>query len=234
MPRTPRIAPGGMIFHVLNRANARARIFARPSDYVGFQLVLARAVVQYDMRLLSYCIMPNHWHLVLWPRDDGDLARFMHGLTTRHVRRWHRSHDSDGLGHLYQGCYRSFPVQNDQHLLIVCRYVERNAASAGLVERAQDWPWSSAHSFAQAGLGKNGAPTPALATWPVSRPLDWLAFLNQPATAKELAAVRLAARRGTPFGGKRWRQRTATELGLASTLRPHGRAPLVRASATLR
>jgi hypothetical protein len=88
------------------------------------------------MRILAYCLMPNHWHFVLWPYDDGDLAAFMHRLTTTHVRRWHLHRHSVGAGHLYQGTFKSFPVQSDAHLLTVCRYVERNPVRARLVDRA--------------------------------------------------------------------------------------------------
>ena len=143
MPRTKRIAPGGMIFHVLNRANARVTIFEEPADFAAFERVMAETCARHPMRILGYLVMPNHWHLVLWPRNDGDLGRFMQRLTTTHVRRWHLYRGSVGFGHLYQGIYKSFPVQSDEHLPAVLRYVERNAARAGLVERAEDWEWSS-------------------------------------------------------------------------------------------
>lgn len=215
MPRTARIAPGGIIFHVLNRANGRGPIFATESDYVGFELVLARTVQQHDMRLLAYCIMPNHWHLVVWPEEDGDLARFMHGLTTRHVRRWHRSHNTDGTGHLYQGPYRSFAVQTDHYFLTVCRYVERNALSAGLVQRAERWHWSSVHTRIS---GRAAWRRPTMTAWPVHRPKNWLYLLNTALTAAELAQIHRSVERGTPFGNAHWRKRTADLLSLTSTL----------------
>ena len=113
MPRTARQSPGGMIFHVLNRGNARDQIFDRDSDYAAFEKVLAESQEQVSVRILSYCLMPNHWHLVLWPFRDGDLGRFMQRLTTTHVRRWQLHHRSVGTGHLYQGTYKSFPVEED-------------------------------------------------------------------------------------------------------------------------
>ena len=127
MPRTARIAPGGMIFHVLNRANARARIFAKDGDYAAFERVLCETLTRKPMRVLGYLVMPNHWHLVLWPECDGDLAAFMQRLTTTHVRRWHLHRKTVGCGHLYQGTYKSFPIEADEHLLTVLAYVERNA-----------------------------------------------------------------------------------------------------------
>jgi hypothetical protein len=88
------------------------------------------------MRLLAYCLMPNHFHLLVWPRADGDLSQFLRWLTVTHTQRWHAHHRTAGTGHLYQGRFKSFPVQSDEHFLTVCRYVERNALRANLVGRA--------------------------------------------------------------------------------------------------
>jgi putative transposase len=95
------------------------------------------------MRLLSYCLMPNHWHLVLWPRADGELSDFGHWLTLTHTQRWHAHYHNVGTGHLYQGRFKSFPVARDEHFLQLCRYVERNPLRAGLVRRAEAWQWGS-------------------------------------------------------------------------------------------
>ena len=127
-----------MVFHVLNRANARATIFEKPEDYAAFERVLREAVDRVEMRVLAYCLMPNHWHLVLWPRRDGDLSKFMGWLTLTHTQRWHAHHRTVGTGHLYQGRYKSFPVQDDEHFLTVCRYVERNGLRANLAPRADE------------------------------------------------------------------------------------------------
>ncbi|RMD82365.1 MAG: hypothetical protein D6815_09410 [Candidatus Dadabacteria bacterium] len=228
MPRTARIAPGGLVYHVLNRANGRGPIFAEEADYFGFLLVLRRSVEQYEMRLLAYCVMPNHWHLVVWPHQDGQLARFMHGLTTRHVRRWHRSHGTDGAGHLYQGPYRSFPVQHERHLLALCRYVERNPVAAGLVERAEQWPWSSAHqrSLETHRPGQSGEPEdfrPRLAAWPIDRPVEWPVLVNQPLTAADLERVRRSTSTGLPLGEAAWCAAVAERLALTSLLGRRGR-----------
>ena len=91
------------------------------------------------MRLLTYCLVPNHFHLLLWPREDGDLSAFMRWLTMTHTQRWHAHHSTAGTRHVYQRRYKSFPVQSGEHLLTVCRYVERNALCANLVQRAEEW-----------------------------------------------------------------------------------------------
>ena len=143
MPRPPRAAEGGLVYHALNRANARLAIFEADEDYAAFERVLAEAVARYDMPLLAYCLMPNHFHLLLWPHADGDLSNFMRWLTMTHTQRWHGHRRTAGAGHLYQGRFKSFPVQSDEHFLTVCRYVERNALNASAVDRAEDWRWGS-------------------------------------------------------------------------------------------
>ena len=220
MPRVARIAPGGVIFHVLNRANGRRGIFEKREDYQAFDRVIARTTAEVPMRILAYCIMPNHWHFVLWPQADGDLAAFVHRLTTTHVRRWHLHRHSVGTGHLYQGTFKSFPIQTDDHLFTVCRYVERNALRAGLVQRAEDWEWSSLPT--RLG-GQQHLDKPPLSDLPIEVPSNWGEVVNQPMTATELEAVRVSVGRGRPFGASAWQIRVARELGLQATFRGRGR-----------
>src|SRR5690606_963887 len=111
MGRPHRAAVGGYVYHVLNRANARMPIFTTDSDYWAFESILCQAVQKFKTRLLAYCLMPNHWHLVVWPHEDGELSRFIGWLSLTHVRRWHAFRQSGGTGHLYQGRFKSFPVQ---------------------------------------------------------------------------------------------------------------------------
>jgi putative transposase len=136
MPR--RAAEGGLIDDSLDRANARLAIFDSDADYAAFERVLHQAVARFGMRQLAYCFMPNHFHLLLGPREDGDLSTFVRWLAMTHTQRWHAHHRTAGTGHLYQGRYKSFPVQSDEHLLTVCCYVERNALRANLVERVEE------------------------------------------------------------------------------------------------
>jgi putative transposase len=118
----------------------RAPLFGEPGDYEAFLRVLAEAQAEQPMRVLAYCLMPNHWHLVLWPEKDRELSRFAGWLTLAHTQRWHAFGGTVGSGHVYQGRFKSFPVEADAHVLMVCRYVKRNALRAGLVARAEDWP----------------------------------------------------------------------------------------------
>jgi putative transposase len=219
MPRPLRAAEGGLIYHTLNRANARSTLFDTDEDYAAFERALAQAVTRHEMRLLAYCVLPNHFHLLLWPRADGDLSRFMRWLTVTHTQRWHAHHRTSGSGHLYQGRYKSFPVQSDEHFLTVCRYVEWNALRAGLVERAQDWRWGSL--WARRARGDPDRPT--LAPWPVDRPRDWTVRVNRAFRPQEEEAVRRSIQRGQPFGSESWQAEVAVRLGLESTFRPRGR-----------
>jgi putative transposase len=222
MSRPWRCAPGGYVYHALNRGAGRAALFQKDRDYAAFEEILAEAADAVPMRLLAYCLMPNHWHLVLWPRHDGDLSRYLHWLTLTHTRRWHKHYHVTGTGPLYQGRYRSFPVQKDDHFFTVCRYVERNPLRAGLVRRAAAWHWSSLWRRAQA------APTPWLWPWPRAAPADWAERVRRAETAAELERLRESVRRGRPFGAAGWRARTAAALGLVSSLRPRGRPRQVK------
>lgn len=221
MPRQPRASVGGMVYHVLNRANARMQIFDGREDYELFEQVLSEAHQRVAMRTISYCLMPNHWHLVLWPRRDGDLSEFMRWLTVTHTQRWHVSHGTAGSGHVYQGRFKSFPISGDAHYLTVCRYVERNALRARLVKRAQNWRWGS--------LWRRVSGDPELkallATGPLDWPTDWIKLVNRPETEEELAALRTCVTRSRPFGEQRWVEKIVRRLGLEATLRPRGRPP---------
>ena len=215
MPRTARASQGGICYHVVNRGNGRAEVFHKDGDYDAFVQLLADAHERLPMRVLAYCLMPNHFHLVLWPKDDGDLSRWMQWLLTAHVRRYHQHYHSSG--HVWQGRFKAFPIQADEHLLTVLRYVERNALRAKLVRQAQRWLWSSLAS----GLAK---PPPAfLHPGPVPRPKNWLSYVQEPLTAAELTQVRHSIIRGTPYGQEAWIKRTAARLGLEASLRPRGR-----------
>ena len=170
------------------------------------------------MRLLAYCFVPNHFHLLLWPREDGDLFNFMRWLAMTHTQRWHAHHRTAGTGHLYQGRYKSSPVQSDEHCLTVCRYVERNALRANLVERTEEWTWGSL----AARRANNEAERPTLTSWPIERPRDWTARVNRPFGPTGGGDLR-SMPRGQPFGSESWQADVVARHGLESSLPPRGR-----------
>ena len=229
MSRIGRASVGGYVYHVLNRANARVPIFDNDKDYLTFEAILEDAVAKFDMRLLSYCIMPNHWHLVLYPKKDGDLIKFMGWLSNTHTRRWHMEKHTIGEGHLYQGRYKSFICQNDNHFITLVQYVEQNALKAHLVEKAENWKWSSLWrrecvNFEQKKL---------LSVWPVSVPDDYLSILNQIQMLPEEGDIEKAIIKSKPFGDDFWVAKTVKQFGLEQTLRNVGRPNIRNDSLTL-
>jgi REP-associated tyrosine transposase len=219
MPRRPRFATGGIAYHVLNRRVGRLPLFEKPGDYSAFEKVLSEAYERTNVRIAAYCLMPNHWHLLLWPRHDGELSEVMRWITVTHTQRWHAHRRSAGSGPVYQGRFKSFPVQTDEHFLTVARYVERNAMRAGLVERAEHWQWSSLWRL----LREDGKPSGILSQWPMGRPKDWVDFVNKSERESELEDLRSSAQRGRPFGREDWMVKIAKELGLEPTMNPRGR-----------
>ncbi len=221
MGRPKRIALGGYIYHVINRSNERKQIFFSEGDYKAFERVLWQAADRFEVNVLSYCIMPNHWHLVLQPLKDGELSRFMGWLTLTHTQRWRAYRKSIGSGHLYQGRFKSFVVESNAYFLSLCRYVERNPLRAGLVEQAEAWRWSSLWlRVSEISQGR-------LAQWPVARPDHWLSLVNgfdeRHDTDSALTQIRSCVNRGRPFGSDSWVEHTSATLGLQSTIRSRGR-----------
>ena len=184
MPRRRRLGAAGLPHHVLNRACRRAIIFATDDDYRDFMRVLDRAKRRTGMRVLAFAIMPNHWHLLLWPENGVQLSRFMQWLTMTQTQRWHRRHGSVGTGPLYQGRYKAFPIVSKRRFLVVARYVEQNPLRAGLVEHVEDWRWSSAWHRC------NNCEHGVLEPWPIPVPADWPSVVNQPQSFIHLRSVR--------------------------------------------
>lgn len=213
MPRTARASVGGICYHAFNRGNGRARVFHDARDYRVFVALMRQASKRVGMRLSAWCLMPNHFHFVLWPTNDGDAGRWMHWLLTSHVHRHHQRYGTDGR--IWQGRFKAFPIEHDHHLITVLRYVERNPLRADLVARAERWRWSSLH-----GLGRNAVILPLES--PLDRPSGWVTNVNAPQSAEEVDALRLSIRRSRPYGSRQWVAETAKALGLESSLQNPG------------
>jgi putative transposase len=219
MPRLPRAAPGGFVYHVLNRTVGRMAMFRKPGDYDAFLRTLIEAHQRHPIPILAFCLMPTHWHFVVFPEQNDQLTNFFRWLTHTHAMRWRVSHNTVGYGHLYQGRFKSFPVQRDHHFLTLCRYVERNPLFARLTRRAQLWPYSSLH------IRLSGQPAlqSLLSPWPLDPPPNWIQHVNQPLTQKELDRIETSLQRSRPLGTDKWAIKTAAILHLDHTLRREGR-----------
>ena len=166
MGRPKRADAAGHCYHMLNRANLRATIFHKPADFEAFEKILDEALDQFEIDLFAYCLMPNHYHLLVRPRADGTMARFGQYIGLTHTQRYHAHYHTTGQGHLYQGRYKSFPVQSDEHFLTVARYVERNAYGAKLCQRPELWTYGSLYHWAQRTLaGRTRFRTPFSRSW---------------------------------------------------------------------
>ena len=214
MPRVARGLADGLIYHIINRGNGRQQVFHTDGDYRSFAELMAEASERYPVKVLAWCIMPNHFHLLVSPERADDLSRWMQWFMTSHVRRYHRFYNSSG--HVWQGRYKSFIVQEDTHLLTVMRYIEGNPVRAQIAPSAKDWNWSSHR-------GRTGASDTCVEKVPIELPADWTDYVDQPLTEGELGRLQNSMQRQTPFGSPPWQMKICGELGLESTLKPKGR-----------
>jgi putative transposase len=196
-------------------------LFKKPDDYLAFERILLEAHERHPIALLDWCLMPNHWHFVVFPSDHRQITDFFRWLTHTHAMRAITHRRVMGMGPLYQGRFKSLPVQTDGHLLSLLRYVQRNPVRARLAGRAADWRWGSE--------GIRHSPKKELkailSPWPVDRPSDWWGWVNEPIDEemeKEMKQIRLCIRRSRPFGDASWTQKTVDKLSLRWTLRPRG------------
>ena len=219
MPRRPRICPAGMCFHVLNRAVARLPLFEKAEDYLAFEWVLEEAIERERLPILAYSVMPNHWHFVVRSETKHQITDFFRWLTHTHTMRWHAHHHTVGTGHLYQGRFKSFPIEEEEYLLAVLRYVERNPLRANLCAVAEEWAYGSAYRWACGDAEAQALLDP----WPIDRPRQWRSYVNKPQNEGEVAAIRHCLLKGTPYGSDTWVTQAAARLQLKHTLRPRGR-----------
>lgn len=219
MGRAPRVDIGNLVHHVLNRANGRREIFAEADEYRHFEMLLKAAIDKYNMRLLAYVLMPNHWHLILHPRSDGDLSLFMQWLSLTHTQQYHVWKQTIGHGHIYQGRYKSFLIEEDRYLWAAIKYVERNPVRAKLVRRVEQWKWGSGYRRLD-GTTRERA---ILSDPPVNLPRNYRALVNEPDKDDDLANLRISAEKGRPLGTSKWTERMVERFQLQATLRGRGR-----------
>jgi len=215
MPRISRGLAKNSIYHVINRGNGGQTVFRKDKDYEVFAEMMEEAKLRYAVKLFAYCLMPNHFHMVLMPDEAQNLSKWMQWLMTSHVRRYHQHYGTSG--HVWQGRYKSFLIQKDSHLLAVLKYVESNPLRVGLASSAREWLWSSHLE----SLGKR--PSLLIDEVPIELPKDWGKFVDEPMTEKELEKLRQSVNRQSPYGDSFWQVQVSKEFGLESTIRPRGR-----------
>ena len=212
MPRIPRGQQAGFVYHVINRGNGRATIFHKAQDYQAFLSILVLAKARYPVKIYAFSLMPNHFHFVIESSHHQSLRQFMQWLLTSHVRRYHKHYGSSG--HVWHGRFKNFPVQRDEHLLLVLRYVLQNPLRSGLAESVGDWPWSS---WCRSVL---------VDPCPVEVEANWITRVDEPLSTPDLASIRESVNRQTSFGEKNWQTKIAIQFRLESTMRPRDRPVL--------
>jgi putative transposase len=224
MPRLPRPVADGLLYHAINRGNNRAAVFASAADFQAFLDALRQTQRRYPFRLFGYCLMRNHFHLLIAPGRGQSISRILQSLTVTHTWRHHRRHG--GVGHVWQGRFKSPVVQNDDHALMVLRYIEANPLRAGMVTDAGAYRWSSYAVHAEGRSDDLVSMLPAyeaLRRDAVRRQARWRKWVHTPLTERELGAVRRSLVNGRPYGAEEWVQATAAALGLPLSQRPRGR-----------
>ncbi len=198
---------------------AQLTLFEKLEDYDSFTHVFDEHLKMVPLPILAMVLMPNHRHFVMRQADDHQVSEFFRRLSVVHTLRYHSHYETSGTGHLYQGRFKSFPIQDDDHLWMAMRYVAQNPIRANFVERAEDWAWSSPRMHHQPRHNRRWLTTP------VDPPLprEWSSWVNNPEPEAELTALRNCNRRGLTFGNDDWVKNSAIRLGLESTMRRRGR-----------
>lgn len=217
MPRRLRHGLQGAAFHVMNRAVRRTVLFKVEKDYDAFFNVVRQGLAKFNVKVIAYQAMPNHWHFVVTCDRIEEVSGWLHWVTGTHAIRWNLAHRCRGSGAVYHSRFKAVPIQRETSLLRVCRYVERNALRKGLVRAAQYWKWGSLYAVCE-----NCHPIP-LSKWPILRPENWIEIVNRPENRAELEALRKTIRRNQPIGDREWQEAIAPFIGLS--MRAIGRPP---------
>lgn len=220
MPRKPRILADGHIYHVLNRGNDKKKIFHTNGDYAIFINLIERAKGLFPVKIYAYCLMPNHYHFVMSSDKAINISKFVHWLATSHAHRYHKYYGT--TGHIWEGRYKSFMVQQDSYLLMVLRYVEANPVRGGLVISAKDWEWSSLRQRIKL------SDKSIIDQCDISLPNNWADYINEPLNNYEIKKLRKSVIRQRPYGEKKWQLDVGNKFGLISTLRSQGRPKITK------
>jgi len=214
MPRIPRGETAGGIYHIINRGNMKMQLFDDMEDYDYFLALLEKASKREKVEIHAYCLMPNHFHLLLVPKEPNSLSRLMQWVMTSHVRYYHKKNKTSG--HIWQGRYKSFIVEKESYYITLLRYIEANALRAKLVRRAEDWDYGSLMERVYKHRTLLSKPYMTLDN-------EWVEYVNEPLKKGELHSIRNSVNRQAPLGEGKWQVETARKHGLMSTLNERGR-----------
>jgi putative transposase len=215
MGRLPRVIDDCLVYHAVNRGNNRADVFGDDPDRVAFLKALTKTKERYPFRLLGYCLMTNHFHLLLRPEVGQSISRILQSLTVAHTWRYHKRHHSSG--HVWQGRFKSPVIQDDAHLLVVLRYIEANPLRAKIVSDPAEYRWSS---FLCHGMGHDDPLVDPFPEWEelggteAERRRRWRAKVFATQNEAELMTVRGSLRSGRPFGAPEWTEQMAERLDI--------------------
>ncbi len=186
MPRNPRVFEENCVYHVFNRRTDRQRLFPSASAYEEFVAMVARGRERYNIRISSFCVMETHWHQSIWVREnDGVTAvgKYLRWLSSSHALRFRYASDTRGHGHVYQDRFKSVLVDTDTQYLTLVRYIEANPLVSGLVQRAEEWPWSSL-------VERLNGRRRIIDDGPLTLPDDWSEIVNARWPADEIDLAR--------------------------------------------
>ena len=196
MARRPRRIPGTHPLHICNRSAGQITICQSAAEYIQFETCLKEMLEKFPLRLFAFCIMPNHWHLLLEGDTGQDVIKGMHWLGTTHAVRHRKDTGSIGRGAVYQNRFRAYPIQRNGAFYRVAHYIERNPVEASLCRSPDEWPWSSASPGKTAAL--------ALSDWPVSKPKNWIETIQKPQDELVLNEIQNHEILQRPLGDPEW------------------------------
>ena len=217
MARLARLVIPGLPHHITQRGNRRQQTFFNDGDYAAYVELMAQWCRDEGVEIWSYCLMPNHIHLIAVPSSQEGLRRAIGEAHRRYTRRI--NFRQKWRGYLWQGRFASF-VMDEPHLLAAARYIELNPVRAGLVAKAENWPWSSARAHLAGRDDQLVKVAPLLTMIP-----DWCAFLNSAMPEEELRDIRQHSRTGRPLGDETFLDRLEGMVGRLLKPQKRGRKP---------
>ncbi len=215
MPRIARGLANNQIYHIINRGNRREAVFHDKYDYERFLKLLLDSKEKYSINIYAYCLMPNHFHLVIYTHYSDNLSKALHWISSSYVRYYNKKYKISG--HLWQGRYKSFIVEQDSYLITLLKYVEANPKRAKIVKECEKYQYSSAYKRV------NNIQDQLLGELPIDIPTDWSRYINDKEDKTDLDFIRNSIERQSPLGDELWQYNIVKKYGLESTLNPIGR-----------